>query len=482
MVVGLYTSRIVLATLGVDDYGLYNVVGSVVVLFSFLQQALNNATYRYLAYGLGAGDQKKIADTFSMTINAHLILAGIILLLAETVGLWFLNTKLTVPAERFGAANFAYQMSIACCCIGVIKTPYNSSIIAHEKMGFFAYTSIIEVVLKLLIVYILVMGDFDKLKLYSALTLVVAIIMLMWYYIHCKKHFEECEYKLHWDGSLITNMVKYSGFSVIVNLVDVLVNQSIVFLFNVFWGLASNAALGIANQVNAHLSNFLNGFTQSYNPQIIKSYAAGDKEYFIKLIFTTSKISYFLLLAASVPIMLNIDFILKLWLKNPPEETSVFVILIIIYSLIDAYSAPLWTGVHATGNLKTHQLLMSSIKILNIPIAYLMLKNGFSAWTAIALKAMLNVICSIVRPCYVKRLYGLPLKNYLIDVLGVVYFVSIIALPIPIYLAALIDSPWLRFFTTTLTFEMSFLGAVFFIGLNSAERKYVKDMVMKRFF
>lgn len=481
MAVGLYTSRVVLATLGVDDYGLYNVVGGVVVLFGFLQQALNNATYRYLAFGLGSGDENALCNTFSMAINAHLILVGFIIVLAETVGLWILNNKLSIPVERLGAANFAYQMSVACCCINIIKTPYNSSIIAHEKMGFYAYTSIVEVVLKLLIVYLLVIGDFDKLKLYSVLTLGVAVFMLLWYYLHCKKSFTECKYKLYWDGSLITNMVKYSGLSIIVNLVDVCVTQSIVFFFNVFYGLAANAALAVANQVNGQLGSFLSSFSQAYNPQIIKSYAVGNKDYFFKLIFSASKVSYYLLFMAAIPVLMNIDFILNLWLVNPPESAGMFFSLIICYSLIDAYSAPLWIGVHATGNLKTHQILMASIKILNIPLAYVMLKNDLPAWTALALKAGLNLVCSIVRPCYVKKLYALPLKDYFKDVFVSIYLSTAVILPIPFYLTNLFIDGWIKIVLTSMVFAIISLPTIFFVGLNGSERCLIKKWLLSKF-
>jgi len=480
MAVGLYTSRVVLATLGVEDYGLYNVVGGVVVLFGFLQQALNNATYRYLAFGIGKGDKDELRNVFSMALNAHFILAGIILLLSETIGLWMLNKTLAIPEARMYAANWAYQMSILCCCLTIIKTPYNSSIIAHEKMNFYAYTSIVEVILKLAIVYLLVIGNADKLILYSILIACIAVIMMLWYYIQCKRLFEECNYKRFWDGKLITDMVKYSGLSIIVNMVDVCVNQSVVFFFNVFYGLVANAALGVANQVNAQLTQFLGSFTQSYSPQIIKSYASGDKEYFMKLIFSSSKFSYYLLLLASMPVLLNIDFILNLWLKNPPEGTGTFFALVIWYSLIDAYSAPLWTGVHATGNLKTHQILMASIKVLNIPLAYIMLKMGLPAWTALALKAGLNIVCSIVRPCYVKKLYDLPLLKYMKEVWGIVYLTTALIVPIPFYLANRLDDGWLKLISTSLAFFAVSLPIIYFIGFNDKERGLLNNAIRSK--
>ena len=479
--VGLFTSRVVLSTLGVEDYGIYNLVGSVVVLFSFLQTALNNATYRFFAYELGRGDGAQLKKTFAMALNAHVILAVIVFVLCEVAGIWFLNHKLVVPEGRMWAANVAFHLSMACFCLNIIKTPYNSAIIVHERMGFFAYTSIIEVLMKLGIVYMLVCFAMDKLVLYSILTLGIAIILLVWYVVHCIRQFEECRYRFVWDGGLIKGMLKYSGWSIIVNAVDVSVNQSILFFFNIFFGVVANAAMGIANQVSSHLTSFLSSFTQSYNPQIIKSYAAGDKNYFIKLIFSTSKISYYLLLMASAPILLNIDLILRVWLKTPPEGTSTFVILVVAYALIDAYSAPLWTGVHATGNLRTHQILMSSIKILNIPLAYIMLKIGCPAWTALALKAGLNVVCSVVRPCYVQKLYGLPLGKYMLQVWGVVYLVTALVLPLPMFAAASIEPSWTRFFVTTALFMVVFIPVSYFVGLNKDEKGLIKTMIGKKF-
>ena len=276
-------------------------------------------------------------------------------------------------------------------------------------------------------------------------------------------------------------MVKYSGLSIIVNLVDVCVTQSIVFFFNVFYGLAANAALAVANQVNGQLGSFLGSFSQAYNPQIIKSYAAGNKDYFFKLIFSASKVSYYLLFMAAIPVLMNIDFILNLWLVNPPESAGMFFSLIICYSLIDAYSAPLWIGVHATGNLKTHQILMASIKILNIPLAYVMLKNDLPAWTALALKAGLNLVCSIVRPCYVKKLYALPLKDYFKDVFVSIYLSTAVILPIPFYLTNLFTDGWIKIILTSMVFAIISLPTIFFVGLNGSERCLIKKWLLSKF-
>lgn len=489
MAVGLYTSRIVLSTLGVEDYGIYNVVGSVVILFSFLKQAMTNATYRFFAYALGENDVVKLRKTFVMSINAHLLIIGVILLLSETVGLWLLNTKLVFPEDRLFAANIAYQFSIFSFCVNVLQTPYNSVVIAHEQMSFFALTSIWEVFLKLGIVFLLLVLPGDVLVLYALLMFVISLFLYLWYIVYCHRRYQECRYSRYWDGRMLISMVKYSGWSVLVNGADVLVTQSIVFFFNIFFGVAMNAALGVANQVCSALQALLGSFTQAFNPQIIKSYAKGEMGYLYKLIYSTSKISYFLLLFVAVPVLLNIDFLLGLWLEVIPEGVDKLLVMIVLFSLIDAYSAPLWITVYATGNLRTHQLLMSIIKIFNVPLAYLVLKNGGDAWMALALKAGLNLVCSIVRPIYMRRLVGLPLHVYVREVFGRIVIVSVLSLPLPVYLASIMPNSWGKLLMVSFVSIVVMVMVVLYIGLNKQEktlcvamlRKYMKNKFYKGF-
>lgn len=480
MCVGLYTSRVVLNTLGVEDYGVYNVVGSVVVLFSFLQAALTNATYRFLAYDMGKGDMSALGRTFSMSVNAHWILALLVLLLCETFGLWFLNNKLVFPDVRLEAANVAFQFSVLGFCASIVKTPYNSAIIAHERMNFFAYTSVLEAVLKLAVVYVLWISPWDKLEIYALLLAVVSLLLLAWYWLHCKHNFQECTYRACWDAPMLKRMLGYSGWSLVVNMADVGIAQSVIFFFNLFFGVVANAALGIANQVNTQLCQLLASFTQAYTPQIIKSYARGDRGYFLNLIYSTSKLSYFLLLAVSVPLFLNMDFILKLWLGVVPDGTGTFVWLVVLYSLVDAFSAPLWTAVHATGNLRTHQLLMSGIKLLNIPFAYVLLKMGYGAWTALALKAGLNMVCALVRPVYMKRLIHLPLWEYSKSVFVPMMAVTAFAIPLPLFLGGLYPDGWLRLFLTSSVFIVLYGICVLWIGLSKKERDMLYGMLKKK--
>lgn len=477
MVVGLYTSRVILNTLGVENYGIYNVVGGVVVLMSFLHQALTNATYRFLTYDLGLDNIEKLKKTFSMSLNVHLILAGIVFLLAETVGLWILYTKLVIPDGRITAAFWAYQFSMISFCVSVIQTPYDSIIVAHEKMDFFAYMSIAEVFLKLVIVFALTILPGDKLIWYAFLFLFITVFVFFCYFILCKCKFEECTYIKYWDNTLVGKFVKYSGWSVVVNFVDIAVSQSIVFFFNIYVGVVANAALGVANQVNGKMNQFVNGFSSAFNPQIIKSYAKGDRNYFLNIIYSTSKLSYFLLLMLSFPIVYNIQFILDFWLGIVPEGTSLLVVYIVLFSLIDAYSAPLWIAAHANGNIKTHQLLMASIKIVNIPLAFFLLKYGCPAWSALATKAALNLVCSIVRPIYMTQLILLPLMTYVKKVFLPIILVTVLSVPLPYYLGTLYEQGWVRIFVTAGCFFVIASMAIMSVGLSSHERNMALIML-----
>lgn len=480
MGVGFFTSRVILETLGIDDYGIYNIVGSVVVFLSFFQNALNNATYRYLTFELGSGNQERLRQTFAMAINAHVILAVLLWIILEFVGVWFLNNKLNIPVDRLYAANRAFQFSLLTFVVEVIKTPFNSSVISHERMSFYAYTSIVEVFLKLGVVYVLLIGNVDKLILYALLICLVSMVLFVWYAIYCYKNFSETHYKFYWEAKMLRSFVSYSGWSLLVNGTDVTVQQSINVFFNLFNGVAANAAMGIANQVNGILNRFLSSFTTSFNPQIIKSYAQKDFSYFTKLILSTSKISYFMLFGIAFPVMLNIDFLLKVWLVNPPQLASTFLRFILIYSLIDAISAPLWNAVHATGNIRIHQILMSSIKILNIPFGYILLKNDFPLYSIIALYAGLNAVCCIVRAFYMKHLIHLSLRSYLGGVLLRALLVSAMSVPLPLYYSTCVSNGWQCLFMSSVLFVLPYFFFIYTVGLSKKEKVLFSNIILSK--
>lgn len=477
--VGLFTSREVLRVLGVDDFGIYNLVGTIVVMFTFLQAALNNATSRFITYDLGTGNISNLRKTFSMSMNTELILAGIIIILSEIVGVWFIEYKLHIPNGRMKAAQWVFQISLVNFALNIIRTPFNSLIIAHEHMNYYALTSIIEAVLKLIIVYLLIIIPSDKLILYAILQLCVTVAIFLWMIAYCKHHFNECRYTKYWNKGLLKKLVNYSGWSLIVNMVDIGVGQSISIFFNIFYGVAANAAYGVSNQVNTQLNYFISNFSQSYTPQIIKSYAAKNLDYFMKLIYSTSKLTFFLYFAVAFPIMINIKFILKVWLVNPPKMADIFLCLLVGYYIFDSFSTPLWNAVHATGNLKVHQILMGSIKILNIPISYILLKHNFPIYIVLVVYVILNAVCSVVRIIYLRTLIHLDTIDYFKKVILQMVKIVIISIPIPLAIMYFSNNKLLNFFTTSITFYLLYLPGIYFLALNNKEKELVKDILIK---
>jgi O-antigen/teichoic acid export membrane protein len=337
MLVSLFTSRVVLSALGGDDYGIYNVVGGVVAMFTVVSGALSASISRFITFELGRNDIEKLKRIFSTSINIQIGISLLILLLGETIGVWFLNYKMNIPVERLDAANWVLQCSLITFIINLISVPYNAAIIAHEKMSAFAYISILEVILKLLIVYLLYISMWDKLIVYSSLLVLVAIIIRMVYGVYCNRCFVETRYLLVYDRALIKNMTSFAGWGFFTNTAYMFNTQGINILINMFFGVGVNAACGITMQVEAAIMKFVNDFTTALNPQITKSYAMNDFDTMNKLVIRGAKFSYFLLFILSLPILIETDYILGLWLEEVPEHTVAFVRLAIIGTMITIY-------------------------------------------------------------------------------------------------------------------------------------------------
>lgn len=480
MLVQLYASRVILRTLGFEDYGIYNVIGSVVVFFGFLNTALHNATSRYLTYDLGKSDLLTLNQTYSMAVKCHLLLAVILFLLMEVVGVWFVNSNLNIPEQRIFATNWAFQFSLLTFCTHIVTVPFNANIVAHERMSVYALVSIIDAVLKLIIVYLLLISPVDKLISYSLLLFVESVSVLALQVLYCRIKLKDTHFIIkYWNRDKIYQFASYSGWSMVVNGADGATTQCRSVFFNWFLGTIANAALGIATQVITLLNVFVANFSQSFRPQIIKSYAAGDKQYFIKLIYSTSKISCYLFLLISIPIILNLNFILYLWLGEYPENTAEFVGAIIIFAVIDAFQQPLWTAVHATGNLKTHQLIIGGIKILAIPITYFSLKFGYSAVFTLYLWAGLNGVAAIARTIYMKFLIGLSVKTYLNNVVWKIFIVTFFAFSLSYLVANAIDVAWLRLLITTTFSTLALCFFAYVLGLDNQERNFCKIFLSK---
>lgn len=475
MAVSLYTSRVVLNTLGVEDFGIYNVVGGVVMMFSFLNNAMSSGTQRFLSFELGKKDYEQLKKIFSMSINIHATIAIVILLLAETIGLWFLNTQLTIPEERMVAANWVYQFSILAFLVTIMSVPYNASIISHERMNIFAYVSIIEVTLKLVIVFMLQWFGFDKLKLYAILIFLVSLIIRFIYSIYCKANFKECSYYLFWDKKLYKTLMSYAGWNLWGNIAGVMMNQGINILLNIFFGPVVNAARGIAYQINGAVNSFVSNFQTAMNPQIVKSYAANNKEYMHKLIYKGAKYSYFLLFMLSLPVIIETESILTWWLKILPEHSVLFCRLILINALIDCISGPLMTAAQASGKIKVYQSIVGGLLLSILPISFILLKLGYPAETTIYVNILISVIALVFRLFIISPLVSLKKGMFLQKVIIKILLVTLLSIVVPYLCYLQISNEIIRFFSVCITSIASAFSIIYFIGIENEERLLIKN-------
>lgn len=475
MAVSLYTSRVILNTLGVEDFGIYNVVGGVVTMFSFLNSSMASATQRFLSFELGKKNYEQLSRVFSMSINIHATITLVILILAETIGLWFLNTQLTIPEERMVAANWVYQFTILSFMVTVMSVPYNASIIAHERMNVYAYVSIIEVALKLLIVFMLQWFGFDKLKFYAVLIFSVSLFISIIYGLYSKRNFEECSYKFSWDKSLYQTLMSYAGWNLWGNFAGVTFNQGINILLNIFFGPVINAARGIAYQVNGTVNGFVSNFQIAMNPQIVKSYASDDRQYMHQLIFRGSRYSFFLLFFITLPILLEAEIILKWWLKVVPEYTSLFCRLVLINTLIDCISGPLMTAAQATGKIKKYQAVVGGLLLLILPISYILLKIGFPPQTTLYVSISVSIVALFARLWIISPLVNLSILTFTRLVLVRVLWVTMIAVIFPLLIKYSVNKELIRFFAVCIVSVLSVTASIYWFGLRKEEQIFMKD-------
>jgi len=477
MAVTLYTARIILNILGVEDYGIYNVVGGFVTMFGFLNSAMASATQRFFSFEIGRKDYNQLRNVFSMSVNIHFIIAVAILLIAETVGLWFVNTQLTIPHERMVAARWVYHFSVFALMVNMVSVPYNAIIIAHERMKVFARISIIEVGLKLLIVFMLQWFGFDKLKFYAVLMFIVALLIRLIYGIYCNRSFKESKFRKYWDKTLFNTLINYAGWNLWGNAASIIMGQGVNVLLNIFFGPVVNAARGIAYQVRSALNQFVFNFQLAMNPQIIKSYAADDLKYMHQLIFQGAKYSFFLLFALSLPILLETKNILQLWLKIVPEYTIIFTQLIIINILIDSVSGPLMTAAHATGKIKAYQAIVGGLKILVLPISYIYLKRGFSPEITLYVSILMSAIAFYARLLIVSRLINLSIKDYFKNVIFRIILVSIISIICPALFIFIYTQSNLRIFFSLIISFISVAIVVYIFGLKNIEKIHIRKII-----
>lgn len=483
MFVTLFTSRVVLQVLGVSDFGTYQAVGGVVGLMSFINGALSTGSSRFLTFELGTGDSEKLKKTFSTVFTAHIALAVFVVLIGETVGLWFVYNKLVIPESRLDAALYTYHLSIITCFFTISQVPYNASIISHEKMNIYAYMSIIDVVLKLIFVYSLYISPWDKLVVYSTGLALITVGMMVFYRVYCIRHIQECRYKFILDKEILRNVLGYSGWNLFANTSLALTQQGTTILINMFFAPSVVAARAIANQVNGVANQFINNFRTAVNPQIVKRYAAQDYDGSKKLLLNSTKYSYYLMLVLALPIFMVAEQLLQLWLGQVPPYSVPFLQLIIVTSLFQVFDTSFYTALYAKGKIRENAMISPTLVFLCFPIIYIFFKLGFSpmscAWVMLINYILLGLV---VKPILIIKIVDYNVKDIL-SVFIPCLKVTIISVPIPIILycnrSQIFSNSLLQFFTLASMSVICVAVTVWFFGIDKALRMKCIDFIKR---
>ena len=481
MLLTLYISRIVLQVLGVEDFGIYNVVGGVVTMMGVLKGAMSTATTRFITFELGRSDFEQLRKTYCVSMMIYALLSIVFVLLAETIGVWFLNTQLTIPEIRMYAVNWVYQFTILSVVVEMMSQPYNAVIIAHEKMSFFAIVSVLEISLKLLFVFSLKVISADTLIVYGFLMMLTTIIIRIVYSIYCKKQFLECNFRVYKDVELFKRILSYSGWNLFGSASTIIKGQGLNILLNMFFNPAVNAARGIAYQINGAVSQFSHNFYTAVRPQITKYYAQDDLTNMFKLVFRSGKMLFYLNLLLGLPLVVETPYIINLWLGQVPEYAIVFSRLIIVISMVDAMSHPLMTSIQATGSVAVYQSVVGTLNILNLPISYVFLKLGYPPLTVFHISLIITVVSVFVRLVIVKHyISSFPFTEYALKVFGICLLVSIVSVVIPIILHIYLNQTLYNVLCICLACLISVIITVYLIGMNKDERLFVINIVASK--
>lgn len=481
MGITLYTSRVILNTLGIVDYGIYNVVGGFVMIFAVLSNSLSSAISRFITFELGKGNIEKLKTIFTTAINIQLSMSVIVVIVCEIIGVWFLNTKMTIPSDRLLAANWVLQFCTISFCLSLIRVPYNATVIAHERMDAFAYISILEVSLKLIIVYMLSVSPFDKLITYALLLIVVNILLQITYILFCRRSFEECIYRTVIDKPILKEMSSFAGWNFFGNLSYIVNTQGINILINIYFGVAVNAASGISAQVDNAARLFVNSFTTAVNPQITKSYAIGDYKYMNNLICQSAKFSSFLMLIFAIPIILEANTILHVWLEIVPKYATIFVQLAILNTFLDSiFCNGIITAVLATGRIKRYQLIMTACGIIVFPISWLLFEIGLPPQTSYFIFMIDFFIQIIVRMYLVKDLIYLDPRDFMKKVFCYFIPVALISLVPSIIIIKIMEEGLLRLVLVCIISIPFTVMIEYFVGLSKTEKIFVKNKITQR--
>ena len=479
MGISLYTSRIVLNALGIEDFGIYNVVGGFVSLFTVFNASLMVAISRFITFELGAGNIDTQRKIFSTSVNIEIAMSVVIGILAETVGLWFLNTQMVIPSSRLFAANIVYQLSLLTFIINLISIPYNAAIVAHEKMSAFAYISLLEAGWKLMVAYSVYITFYDKLITYGILLALIAIVVRLIYGWYCKKNFVECSYYWGIDKIIFKRMLSFAGWEMIGSTAVAVNGQGGNVLINMFAGPSVNAARGVAMQVYGAINGFVSNFMMALNPQITKAYAQGDFEYMWKLVFVGARFSFYLMMVISLPILINTHYILELWLKVVPDYSVTFLRLTLITAILNTLSQPLATTQNATGKNKLYQIFIGGINLLNLPIAYICLKMGASVVWVFGVTLGIDFIRTFMRLPILNRMINLNMIGFLTSVIGKCFLVAFLSCILPYYVYNSMSESLVNFIVTTTICVISSGIMCFFVGMTKMERLHIINKLKK---
>lgn len=482
MGVNLYTSRIVLQTLGVEDFGIYNVVGSIVVAFSFISGPLGSATQRYYNFELGRDDKAGLNLVFNHSVLIYALLSILIFIVIEIGGFWFIKNKMLLPNERLDVALFTFHFSLFAFVVGLFKTPFESLIIAHEKMSYYAYVSIVEVVLNLLNAYSLSFFSLDKLKLYAINRFLIIAIVFACVFIYTRRKFVYVYFVRIWNKNVFKSLLSFSGWSLFGSVASMSANQGLNILLNVFFGVIVNAAMGIASQVNGAVNQFVSNFQVAFRPQIVKLYASGQLNQLRSLIMNTSKYSFLLLFGIVCPIIFNMHFILKLWLGNVPEYATEFCILMLVYALLESLSAPMWMTIQATGNIRTYQLVISSVIFMNILLSFIFLKMGFPPIVVLKIKCCLDLVYLIIRLLFIRKMVQFSICLFFRNVIFRLILIVLVSVLVTYVFSLLFLDNWKRLLFVCMSFIMIYFPVVYFIGLERKEKDLLINLVMNKIY
>lgn len=473
MMVSLYTSRVVLNTLGVEDYGIYNLVGSVVTMMSFINGPLGAATQRFYNYELGRGKKANLNMVFNLSLYSYLILAIVMFVVIEWVGSWYIHNLMNLPVHRIDAAVFAFQFSLFSFVLGLIKTPFDSLVIAHERMSFYAYSGILEIMLRLCNAIVLLYTGVDKLKLYSVNQFAICIIIAICVWIYCKKKFPYVYIAKMWDKEQFRSLLSFSGWTSVSSVSTIAANQGVNIVLNAYCGVIANAAMGVALQLNGLITQLTGNFQTAVNPQIVKYYSGNDLISMRKLVYRASKLSYFLLFMLVCPLFIHIDFILKIWLHDVPLYAGTFCRYLMIWALLESLMAPLWTSITATGRIKNYHICISLLISLVFILSWICLYYGFSPVSVVIVKCVVDVILLIARLLFVRYLIGFSAKLFLKEVMIPVFMVTAISVLPMFCLDSIMYSGWNKLWILSMLFLIIYIPTVFTMALSWSERNSI---------